>query len=89
MEVEKRFDRLEVKIDKLTDVVADLARMEERLVSQSERMTRIESRVDTVENGLLELADAVRANTSAVNFANKLFWTVIAAVISLAVYSVK
>ena len=31
-QVERRFDRLEVKIDRLTEVLASVARVEERLI---------------------------------------------------------
>ena len=44
------FKRLETKVDKLTDAVAKLVLVEERLANQGERIGRAEQRVSAVEN---------------------------------------
>ena len=67
---ESRFDRLEQKIDKLTDAVTKIVRVEEQLISNNKRLDRVEQRVDVLEkNGFSQ-------------FTEKLFWIVVAAVVS-------
>ena len=41
-ETNRRFDRLEVKIDKLTEVLTSVARVEEKLVGADARLKRHE-----------------------------------------------
>ena len=46
---EHRLDRIEDKLDKLSEAVVCLARMEERLVTIFHRLDKIETRVENVE----------------------------------------
>lgn len=86
MDSDKRFDRLEEKIDKLTDVVTSLARMEERLIAHNDRVDRLTVRVDDHDDNIKELYDITRSNQGAVRFADKLFWLVIGGIVSFAVW---
>lgn len=71
---ESRFDRLEQKIDKLTDAVTKIVRVEEQLISNNKRLDRVEQRVDVLEkNGFSQ-------------FTEKLFWIVVAAVVSAGIW---
>lgn len=71
---ESRFDRLEQKIDKLTDAVTKIVRVEEQLISNNKRLDRVEQRVDILEkNGFSQ-------------FTEKLFWIVVAAVVSAGIW---
>lgn len=63
-QVGRRFDRLEVKIDKLTEVMTDVARVEEKLVGQQARLKRHEYRIDENEKKLESITDEVRSNTT-------------------------
>lgn len=49
---ESRFDRLEQKIDKLTDAVTKIVRVEEQLISNNKRVDRLEVRVDGLEDDI-------------------------------------
>lgn len=49
------FRRLESKVDKLTDAVAKLVLVEERLANQGERIGRVEQRVSVVETSHAKL----------------------------------
>jgi len=75
----KRLDRIEEKIDRMSEAIIALARAEEKIQTltsfskqQSEQILALINRVDAVE-------DLVRTNASTVNIINKLFWVVIAA----------
>ena len=71
---ESRFDRLEQKIDKLTDAVTKIVRVEEQLISNNKRLDRVEQRVDVLEkNGFSQ-------------FTEKLFWIAVAAVVSAGIW---
>lgn len=74
-----RLDRIEEKIDRMSEAIIALARAEEKIITltsfskqQSEQIQALINRVDKVE-------DLVRSNASTVNIINKLFWIVIAA----------
>ncbi len=62
-EVSKRFDRLENKIDKLADVMATMARVEEQISGQNARLKRHEWRLDENERKIEEVAENVATNT--------------------------
>lgn len=55
-----RFDRLEQKIDKLTDAVTAIARVEEKILASNLRLDRAEYRLDMQESELDELTKTVR-----------------------------
>lgn len=79
---ESRFDRLEQKIDKLTDAVTKIVRVEEQLISNNKRLDRLEQRVDQTEKDLNEAFRLARNNSGVAKFSEKLFWIIVAAVIS-------
>ena len=77
LEQAARLDRIEDKIDKMSDVIISLARAEERIITmaefdkqQGEQLLNLINRVDRLEI-------LVRDNASTVNVINKLFWIVI------------
>jgi len=78
---ESRFDRIETKIDKLTEVVSAVVRVEEQLLANNKRVDRIEQRNDTLEAELDLLSKVVANNSGTVKFADKLFWIVLGGVI--------
>ena len=74
-----RLDRIEAKIDKLSETVISLARAEEKLISLEndkkflmERMVKNEEKIDIVEKKVDETSVTIRV-------INRLFWIVIAA----------
>jgi hypothetical protein len=73
-----RLDRIEEKIDKLSDAMISLARAEEKLIAieknnhaNFERMNRFSQKLDGIE-------DKVNENVRTVNIITKLFWVAIA-----------
>jgi predicted nuclease with TOPRIM domain len=73
---ESRFDRLEQKIDKLTDAVTKIVRVEEQLISNNKRVDRLEIRMDDLE-------DEVKAPYE------RIFWIVVTAGVGLLAWFVR
>lgn len=84
-----RFDRIESKIDKLTDAVTLIARVEEKILASNDRLDRAEVRLDKNERDIDTVSQLARSNNGAVKFADKAFWIVFGACFSLVVYFMK
>ena len=74
-----RLDRIEEKIDRMSEAIIALARAEEKIQSltssvktQSEALLDLTKRIDQVES-------IVQTNTSTVHIINKIFWIIISA----------
>jgi uncharacterized coiled-coil protein SlyX len=85
-ENEPRLQRIEEKLDKLTDTVSELARIEERLLSVFKRLDRHEKRLDDQEDDIKELTNSVLLNTRISNNIERLFWVCVTAGTSFVVY---
>lgn len=82
----KRLDRIENKIDKLVEVVASLARLEERMDAVVQRVDRHEYRLDDQEQHTEVLTEKVNENTSSRNALERFVWLVVAAIASTVAY---
>ena len=82
----KRLDRIENKIDKLVEVVASLARLEERMDAVVQRVDRHGYRLDDQEQHTEVLTEKVNENTSSRNVLERFVWLVIAAIASTVAY---
>lgn len=86
---QKRLDRIEEKIDKLSDAMISLARAEEKLIAieknnhaNYDRMNRFSEKLDTIENKVEDNARtvgiinkvAVIVGTGVIGAIIKLFW---------------
>ena len=86
---QKRLDRIEEKIDKLSDAMISLARAEEKLIAieknnhaNYDRMNRFSEKLDTIENKVEDNARtvgiinkvAVIVGTGIIGAIIKLFW---------------
>ena len=81
-----RFDRIENKIDKLTDAVTLIARVEEKILASNERLDRAEVRLDKNEKDIDTIAELARSNNGVVKFADKAFWIIFGAGVSVVAY---
>jgi len=77
-----RLDRIEEKIDKMSEAIIALARAEEKIITltsfskqQSEQIQGVINRIDRVES-------LVNSNASTVNVINKIFWLILVGLIS-------
>lgn len=88
-ETNRRFDRLEVKIDKLTEVLTNVARVEEKLVGTDARLKRHEYRLDENERKVDEVLETVATNTQIVKVGQGIVASVWAAVLGVIAYMFK
>jgi hypothetical protein len=84
-----RFDRLEQKIDKLTDAVTQIARVEEKIMASNMRLDRAEQRIEKAEQDIDDITELARQNSGVVKFVDKMFWLVIGGFVSLTVWFVR
>jgi uncharacterized protein Yka (UPF0111/DUF47 family) len=84
-EINNRFDRIETKLDKLSEAMVSLARTEEKIMAmendranQMNRMNRFSEKLDNIEKKCDD-------NARTVSTINKLFWVVIIAVVGVIV----
>ena len=77
-----RLDRIEEKLDQMTQAIIALARAEEKISTlaefnkqQSEQLQSLINRIDKVEQ-------LVNSNASTVNVINRIFWVILVGLIS-------
>ncbi len=87
--MEHRLERIEQTLDKLTEAVAQIARVDERLMHVFTRLDRHEKRLDDQEDDLRELTTDVLANSGSVKNAERFFWISVSACASILVYMVR
>lgn len=85
----KRLDRIEAKLDKLTEVVAQIARLDEKIVSAYKRLDRHEYRIDDQEKKTEDLTESVVNNSTQIKNSERFFWIAVSAIASFVVYSLK
>jgi uncharacterized coiled-coil protein SlyX len=82
-QLEKRIDRFEFKMDqnfsKITEVLTELAR-------HDERVDDLERRTAKTEDEVIDLKKVVIQNEQTAKAANKIFWLILASVISTTFY---
>jgi uncharacterized coiled-coil protein SlyX len=85
-QLEKRIDRFETKMDgnfeKITEVLVEFAR-------HDERVDDLERRVGKSEDDIIDLSKIVIQNEQTAKTANRMFWVVFSAVVSLVVYMLR
>lgn len=80
---EDRLDRIEQKIDNLSNVLVSMAKVEEKLAQIEIQRIELRKRIDSLSNELYEVKDVANKNQVTVNLINKVAWAVIAAIIGL------
>lgn len=85
----KRLDRIEAKLDKLTEVVAQIARLDEKIVSAYKRLDRHEYRIDDQEKKTEDLTESVVNNSTQIKNSERFFWIAVSAIASFVVYTLK
>lgn len=84
-----RLNRIETKLDKLTEAMAMIARVDEKLVAGSARIDRLEYRLDEYEGDLDSVKSIVGYNSQSAKIAERFAWLMISAVVGVAAYSLK
>lgn len=89
MLTDQRFDRIEEKIDKLTEAITQIVRVEEKLLANDKRVDRLEFRADLLEGQIDDVAEVARSNSGVAKFADKAFWLIVGGAVSLVVWLMK
>lgn len=74
--------RMEHKIDRLSEAVVQLARMEERMVALFNRMDKYDDEHDRIETRVDNLENTSTKRGTVFDAVNKSFWIVITALVS-------
>ena len=75
----ERFDRIETKIDKLTDAIIAMAKMEQKIDNYEKYRDESWARMNRFSEKLDQIEKKVDDNHRTVSTINKLFWVVIIA----------
>ena len=78
--MEHRLDKIEEKIDRLTDAMVSIARAEEKLAHMETQQSNHYDRMNKFSEKLDSIEEQVRDNATTVNLINRLFWVAIIAV---------
>jgi len=81
-----RLNRIETKLDKLTEAMTLIARVDEKLTAGAARIDRLEYRLDEQETDLDKVKGIVGYNSQSVKIAERFVWILISAVIGLVMY---
>jgi len=84
-----RLNRIEVKLDKLTEAMTMIARVDEKLTAVNARTDRLEFRLDEYEGDLDNIKGIVGYNAQSVKIAERFVWILISSLIGLATYYVR
>ena len=77
--MDHRLDKIEEKIDKLTDAMVSMARAEEKINSLQKENSKTYERMNKLSAKLDDISYKVDENARTVSLVNKLFWVVIVA----------
>ena len=81
MSTEERMDRIESKIDKLSEVLVQMARVEERILNSEEQHKEIRSDIRKLNDKVSEMEKVVQKNQITVNIINRISWIIITGVV--------
>ena len=79
-----RLDRIEGKVDKLSDAVVEMARMEERLVTVYKRIDNVEALLKKMDDRLDQMERQALVRGQKIAFAERIFGMICTAAIGLA-----
>ena len=84
-----RLNRIEAKLDKLTEAMSMIARVDEKLVAGAARIDRLEFRLDDQENEIDKLKSNVSQNTQSAKTAERFVWILVSALVGVIMYGFK
>jgi tetrahydromethanopterin S-methyltransferase subunit G len=76
----KRLDRIEAKIDRLSETVVSLARVEEKVTALDIEASRTNQRLEKIDSRLEVVEGSVGNNDITIKVINKLSWLTISAI---------
>jgi len=84
-----RLNRIESKLDKLTEAMAMIARVDEKLTAGAARIDRLEYRLDEQEGDLDKVKGIVGYNSQSVKIAERFVWILVSAIVGIIMYGYK
>ena len=84
-----RLNRIETKLDKLTEAMAMIARVDEKIVAGSARIDRLEYRLDEQESDLDSVKGIVGYNSQSAKVAERFVWLMVSAIVGVVAYGFK
>ena len=84
-----RLNRIEAKLDKLTEAMSMIARVDEKLTAGSLRVDRLEYRLDEQEDDLDKIKEIVGYNSKSVKVAERFVWVLVSSLVGIVAYGFK
>jgi predicted nuclease with TOPRIM domain len=88
-DVSNRLDKLDGKIDKLSEAIVAIARIEERVTTVLKQNDRFILRMDRLEDRVEIVEQKAIVNTKGVSMFERAFWIIFAGIVSIIVYTFK
>jgi hypothetical protein len=82
---EQRLARIEQKLDKLSEAVVSLARMEERMITLFNRMDGYDIRQNNIEDRVSEVEKVTISRGAVFRLVDKLIWIVVGLVTAVVI----
>jgi hypothetical protein len=79
---DQRLERIEKKLDTLSDAVVSLARMEERMITLFKRMDSYDETQREIGKRVGHLEKSTNTNGQMLRFAERLFWIIASSVVA-------
>jgi len=86
---EARLQRIENKLDKLSEAFTILARVEEKIMSSNTRIDRLEFRYDEAERDMDKIKGIVGYNQQTVKVVERFAWILVSALVGVVMYYFK
>ena len=80
---DERLSRMETKLDKLSEAVVTMARMEERMITVFKRLDMIDDAWKKYGNRLDEIEKQALKRGSKIAFAERIFWMILTGAVGL------
>jgi|TARA_R100001510_G_C7520214_1_gene116051 predicted nuclease with TOPRIM domain len=88
-EVSNRLEKLETKIDRLSDAVIAIARIEERVTTVLKQNDRFIARMDRLEDRVEIVEQKAIVNSRGINTFERAFWIILSGIVSIIVYNLR
>lgn len=85
---DQRLERIEKKLDEMSQAIISIARMEEKMLTVFKRIEDHATRITRVEDDVTDIEKKIGINGQTLRFAERVFWIVAAAGITYAFKSV-
>ena len=80
---DERLSRMETKLDKLSEAVVAMARMEERMITVFKRLDMIDDAWKKYDNRMDEIEKQALTRGQKIAFAERIFWMILTGAVGL------